>query len=66
MEPLNTLMECLRTHEVTINRDELQAALQGEHNSAIRNWIDEHLGRDTLLTRDEFIQYVTPESRGFL
>jgi macrodomain Ter protein organizer (MatP/YcbG family) len=56
MEPLRTLIECLRNNDVTINRDELQAALQEEHSPAIRHWIDEHLGPDTLLTRDEFVQ----------
>jgi hypothetical protein len=56
MEPLRTLIECLRNSDVSIDRNELQAALQGEHSSVIRHWIGEHLGPDTLLTRDELVQ----------
>ena len=65
MDPLHTLIDCLRNNDVTISRDELQAALQGEHGSAIRHWIDEHLGPDTFITRDEFVQCAILESRGF-
>ena len=54
-EPLELLMESLQKRDININHDELQAALQGEHNSTVGYWIAEHLGPDTLLTRDELM-----------
>jgi hypothetical protein len=50
---LDTLVDCLRDHDITADRDDLEKYFDGEHAVAIEEWIKEYLGEETLLTKDE-------------
>jgi hypothetical protein len=51
---LNYLLEILRDHDVSYNRDAIKTAFEDpENQAAIQAWMDEYLGSETLLTREE-------------
>ena len=51
---LALLLESLRSHDISFNQNDLQKALETQSEEAGETWIDEHLGPETLLTREEF------------
>jgi hypothetical protein len=63
MDLPGTLIDCLRKRDININRDKLQTALEGEHSTAIKHWIREYLGPETLLTKEELNLYAVPTIR---
>lgn len=52
-KPLDTLLKCLQERDITIDRVDLQKSLDGEYGATIEAWIEEYLGAETLLTKDE-------------
>lgn len=51
---LNSLLEILRDHDVSYNRDAIKSAFEDpENQTAIQAWMQEYLGPETLLTREE-------------
>ena len=51
---LNSLLEVLREHNVPSSRDEIKSAYEdSENQTAIQAWMEEYLGPETLLTREE-------------
>jgi hypothetical protein len=50
---LTLLLESLRNRDITFNQRDLQEALSSQDEPTIQIWIDEHLGPDTLLTKEE-------------
>jgi hypothetical protein len=47
------LVDCLRKHDIRANFEELKKAQEGASASVLDAWIAEHLGPETLLSRDE-------------
>jgi hypothetical protein len=52
---LELLLESLENHGVSFNKRDLQKALDTQSEPAIETWIDEHLGPETLLTKEELL-----------
>jgi hypothetical protein len=53
-DPFNTLIGILRDRDVPYDRDALKSACNDpENQTAIREWIQEYLSPETLLTKDE-------------
>lgn len=51
---LDSLLEILRDHDVSYDRDAIESAFEDpESQTAIQMWKDEYLGPETLLTREE-------------
>jgi hypothetical protein len=50
---LTLLLEALRSHDIALNQKDLQKALDTQSEPVIESWIDEHLGPETLLTKEE-------------
>ncbi|KAI9049955.1 hypothetical protein LZ554_006102 [Drepanopeziza brunnea f. sp. 'monogermtubi'] len=57
---LQTLVKALRDHDLTYDREALKSASEDpESQTAIREWIEEHLCPETVLSRDEANLYAT-------
>ena len=55
-----TLVSALRDHDVPYDHDTLKAVYNDpESQTAVREWIEEYLTPDTLLTKDEAALYIT-------
>jgi hypothetical protein len=51
---LNTLLEILRDHDVPYDREAMKAAFEDpDSQTAMKGWMEEYLGPETLLTREE-------------
>ena len=51
---LNSLLEILRDHDVRFDRDAIKSAFEDpESQTVIQGWMEEYLGSETLLTREE-------------
>lgn len=50
---LTLLTESLRGHNLAFKERDLQEALGSQDDPNIHTWIDEHLGLDTLLSKEE-------------
>lgn len=50
---LALLLESLRSHDMSSNQKDLQKTIETQSEPAIGAWIDEHLGPETLLTKEE-------------
>jgi macrodomain Ter protein organizer (MatP/YcbG family) len=50
---LTLLLESLRSRDISFSQKDLQKALDSQSEPAIETWIDEHLGPETLLTKEE-------------
>ncbi len=47
------LLSSLQGHEISFNQKHLQKAMYTQKDAAVETWIDEHLGPETLLTKEE-------------
>ncbi len=47
------LLESLRSHDISLNSKDLRKALDTQNESSMETWVDEHLGPETLLTKEE-------------
>lgn len=54
---LALLIETLENHGIPFNGKDFLNALDKQSESAIETWIDEHLGSETLLTKEEHLLY---------
>ncbi|OWP07460.1 hypothetical protein B2J93_4989 [Marssonina coronariae] len=62
---LHVLLEALRDHDLPHNREALESAIADpESQTAIQDWIQEYLSRDTLLSRDEAALYANLTEAG--
>ena len=52
---LELLLESLENHGISFNKRDLQKAQDAQSEPAIETWIDEHLGPETLLTKEELL-----------
>jgi hypothetical protein len=50
---MSLFVEALRKRDSTANYDELRNALNEESSPILDSWVEEHLGPETLLTREE-------------
>jgi len=51
---LESLLDMLRDYDVPHNRDAIKAAFEDpDSQTTIQDWMDEYLGPETLLTREE-------------
>ena len=50
---LTLLLESLRSRDISFSQQDLQKTLDSQSEPAIETWIDEHLGPETLLTKEE-------------
>ena len=56
---LNHLLDVLCDHDVPFDRDAIKAAFDDpDSQTAIQAWVEEYLGPETLLTKDEASLYV--------
>jgi hypothetical protein len=62
---LTLLLESLRSHDISFNQKDLQKALDAQSEPAIETWIDEHLGHETLLNKEELLLYAVSWSTTF-
>jgi hypothetical protein len=50
----NEITKILRDRDIPFNRDAIKSALSdAESQTAIREWVEEYLAPETLLTKDE-------------
>jgi hypothetical protein len=52
---LELLLESLENHGISFNKRDLQKAQDTQSEPAVETWIDEHLGPETLLTKEELL-----------
>lgn len=52
---LTLLLESLRSRDIPFNQRDLQEALGTQGHPSMQTWIDEHLGPDTLITKEELL-----------
>jgi hypothetical protein len=52
---LPLLLESLQSHGISFDQKDLQKALETQNDLAIEAWIDEHLGPETLLSKEELL-----------
>jgi macrodomain Ter protein organizer (MatP/YcbG family) len=50
---LTLLLESLHSRDISFSQKDLQKALDLQSDPTIETWIDEHLGPETLLTKEE-------------
>lgn len=61
---LALLLESLRSHDISFNQKDLQRALDTQNEPTIETWVEEHLGPETLLTKEELLLYaISPNTK---
>jgi hypothetical protein len=62
---LSSLLEILRDRDIPYNRDSIKAAFEDPKSlAAIQIWMQEYLGPETLLTKEEATLYYFPPYTG--
>lgn len=53
-DPLQVFVKALRDHDLPYDREAIKSAFADpETQDAVRDWVDEYLSPETLLTKDE-------------
>ncbi|KAK4444344.1 hypothetical protein QBC34DRAFT_498362 [Podospora aff. communis PSN243] len=61
---VESLIRTLRAYGASVDATAVRAALDSEHDTALRDWVSLHVAPDTLLSVDELNQYSALEKAG--
>ncbi|KAI9723423.1 MAG: hypothetical protein M1812_001307 [Candelaria pacifica] len=65
--PLDRLLTALREHEIPLGRDDVEWAFNSQKtNKGVVEWVDQFLGQETLLSKEEAELYSKLEQKGIV